>query len=693
LSSLSEAFKAVEIQTSAFQAQCQNLLSDQKRLTKLADDMKESRQYYEYLEPITRRLNAPGAGNLVRAKEFPEMLKNLDACLDYMQGHPKQLEAAAYQSRYRLLLTRALTLIRVHFTNSLRSLAADVSQRIADKQLNDTTQSALLYAKFRVGAPELRDLGIEIQKRAILPADAEEGAEPEYQSLMNELYQSYSATRGRLVLPIVTKKMAEIASVDDSVRDVVAFARSAIGFVRGICLDEYELWGDWFIGEGGVYEFLEALCEPLFDYLRPRTIHETKLEKLCELCTFVQTRYMETDEDEDELEDRFESRFASRKLNFATLIQPALADAQTRLVFLVQASLRDEIEYYKPKPEDLAYPRKSRRRSSASVNGKQPALSGRKGSIKEPPSTPGPKTPTIVDHDEDGLFDAQWGLNSKSTGDWYPTLPRAVRLLSRIYRLVNSTVFDDLAHRIVHSTTHSLVQAAAQIRTKTSTADGNLFLISNLLRLKQQIVAFDIEYVTPEVSFDFSSVTNTFYELRERGGLWNPGTWYKLASGGLLPRVVENMLDAKAELDGQLRAVINDFVSAFAGAITAPLAETKATVGKKGKAEPLDPKRATTAVRGLAEKEVPLLRAKLAEYVEDVRTRETLVAAVRDQVVLAYEEWVDGLVGVDKIAKVSRKGKGREDEVWGAQVFGEWCERVFGSGRGSIGEEDDEDEM
>jgi len=655
--------------------------------------MKESRQYYEYLEPMTRRLNAPGAGNLVRAKEFPEMLKNLDACLDYMQGHPKQIEAAAYQSRYRLLLTRALTLIRVHFTNSLRALAADVSQRIADKQLNDTTQSALLYAKFRVGAPELKELGIEIQKRAVLPADAVEGAEPEYQSLMNELYQSYSATRGRLVLPIVTKKMAEIASVDDSVRDVVAFARSAIGFVRGICLDEYELWGDWFIGEGGVYDFLEALCEPLFDYLRPRTIHETKLEKLCELCTFVQTRYMETDEDDDELEDQLESRFSSRKLNFATLIQPALADAQTRLVFLVQASLRDEIEYYKPKPEDLAYPRKSRRRSSASVNGKQPALSGRKGSTKEPstPSTPGPKTPTVVDHDEDGLFDAQWGLNAKSSSEWYPTLPRAVRLLSRIYRLVNSTVFDDLAHRIVHSTTHSLVQAATQISSKTSTADGNLFLISHLLRLKQQIVAFDIEYVTPEVSFDFSSVTNTFYELRERGGLWNPGTWYKLAAGGLLPRVVENMLDAKAELDGRLRAVINEFVSAFSSAITAPLAETKVKTGKtKGKDEPLDPKRATTAVRGLAEKEVPLLRAKLAEYIEDIRTRETLVAAVRDQVVLAYEEWVDGLVGVDKIAKVSRKGKGREDEVWGAQVFAEWCERVFGSGRGSIDEDDDE---
>ena len=45
--------------------------------------------------------------------------------------------------------------------------------------------------------------------------------------------------------------------------------------------------------------------------------------------------------------------------------------------------------------------------------------------------------------------------------------------------------------------------------------------MSHLLILKQQIVAFDIEYVAPEVSFDFSGVTSTFWELRERGGLRN----------------------------------------------------------------------------------------------------------------------------------------------------------------------------
>ena len=87
LSSLSESFKSVDAQTTAFRNQCQGLLSEQRRVTKLADDLGQNLQYYNYLEPITRRLNAPGAGQFVRGKEFSEMLSNLDNCLEYMQAH------------------------------------------------------------------------------------------------------------------------------------------------------------------------------------------------------------------------------------------------------------------------------------------------------------------------------------------------------------------------------------------------------------------------------------------------------------------------------------------------------------------------------------------------------------------------------------------------------------------------------
>jgi hypothetical protein len=440
LSSLSGSFKAVEAQTDAFRTQCEGLINDQTRITKLAEDMQKNLRYYLYLEPTTKRLNAPGAGKIVRGKEFVEMMANLDSCLEYMQAHSKHREAETYRSRYRLLLTRALTLIRQHFTEALREIAADVSKRIADRQLNDTTMSALLYAKFRVGAPELKTIGLEIQKRTVLPKGSAPGTEAEYQSLMNELYQSYATTRGRLILPIVTKKINEIAQAPSSSKDLVAFARSSISYIRGICLDECDLWREWFDGDGGLYDFLEAMCEPLYDHLRPRTIHETQILKLCELCTLLQTRYME-EEDEDE------SAIDDGKLDFSALVHPALEDTQNRLVFLSMAVLRDDIERYKPKPEDLDYPAKNRRLTSGGKSS-QVALSGKREPKSEVPPTPLlPKTPTVVEEDD---TDARWNFNTEAAfKDWYPTLRKAIWLLSKIYRLVHVCSATNLPRNIL----------------------------------------------------------------------------------------------------------------------------------------------------------------------------------------------------------------------------------------------------
>lgn len=430
LSSLTASFQQVDAQTTAFRTQCEGLIEDQKRITSLADNMGQNLRYYLYLEPMTKRLNAPGAANIVRGKEFTDMLANLDSCLDYMQAHPNHRESQTYRSRYRLLLTRALTLIRVYFTNALREIAADVSKRIADRQLNDTTSSALLYAKFRVGAPELKAMGLEIQKRAVVPVDAEPGAEPEYQSLMNEMYQSYSATRGRLILPMVAKKIGEIAQAPSSATDLVAFARSSISYMRRICSDESDLWREWFEGDRGMYDYLESMCEPLYDHLRPRTIHETQILKLCELCTFIQTQYME-EEDEDEFP------IEAPKLDFQTLVFPALQDAQTRLVFLSLAILRDDIERFKPQPEDLNYPIKNKKHALSGSKSSQPALSGKKAPKSELPLTPQlPKTPTVVE--EDNPDTSKWSFNTEAAfKDWYPTLRKAIWLLSKIYRLVH----------------------------------------------------------------------------------------------------------------------------------------------------------------------------------------------------------------------------------------------------------------
>lgn len=228
----------------------------------------------------------------------------------------------------------------------------------------------------------------------------------------------------------------------------------------------------------------------------------------------------------------------------------------------------------------------------------------------------------------------------------------------------------------------SIHHAASRISSKSTNVDGQLFLIKHLLILKQQIVAFDIEFVTTDVSIDFSGVTNTFWELRERGGLFDPRNLWRLMGGGLLPKVVENMLDAKAELDGRLRTVINEFTNSFALRMTK---EVDAT-GKD-----FDGVQAVKKIQDVSEKEVPLLRRKLDEYLDDTQTKETLVGAVQDQVIQNYETFHD-LYTAEKRANgkgISKKGKGRDDEAWDPDMFNEWAAGLFRVGKIGIEDEDD----
>lgn len=244
-----------------------------------------------------------------------------------------------------------------------------------------------------------------------------------------------------------------------------------------------------------------------------------------------------------------------------------------------------------------------------------------------------------------------------------------------------------MAYQIVHQTTTSLHSATSLISSKVTFVDGQLFLIKHLLILKQQIVAFDIEYATPDVSFDFSGVTNTFWELRERGGLFDPRKLWRVMGGSLLPKVVENMLDAKAELDGRLRTVINEFTNGFAARMTKFISTT--ATSKRG----FDGVQAVKKIQETSEKEVPLLRRKLDEYLDDIRTKETLVGAVQDQAIQNYETFYD-LYTVEKRSNgkaASKKGKGRDDEVWDPDMFGEWATGIFQAGKRITAEEDEYD--
>jgi hypothetical protein len=230
----------------------------------------------------------------------------------------------------------------------------------------------------------------------------------------------------------------------------------------------------------------------------------------------------------------------------------------------------------------------------------------------------------------------------------------------------------------VHHTVVSLNAAATQISTRVSPTDANLFLLSHLLALKHRILAFDIEYAATDVRVDFGA------DLRDAGGgsFFNPARLVRAAlGGGLVPRVVTDMRDARVDVDDRLRAVIGALVAEWAARMAEP---ARAAGGAPAGPAAADGGGAAAAaarrVREAVEREAPLVRRKVDEYVHDGRTRDMLLRAVLEEVLRRYAAFLErvGLGSGGGRNKRRGKGKGREDEAWEEDVFGEWASVVFG---------------
>ena len=101
----------------------------------------------------------------------------------------------------------------------------------------------------------------------------------------------------------------------------------------------------------------------------------------------------------------------------------------------------------------------------------------------------------------------------------------------------------------MHSCTISLIKGSQQLSKRKTPVDGYLFLIKHLLTLKEQIVAFDIEYLPSETERQETQETlsGTFWNVYMKGGLFTRDGIVKLVSVGTgwSGGPIENMIDAK----------------------------------------------------------------------------------------------------------------------------------------------------
>ncbi|KLO14272.1 Sec34-domain-containing protein [Schizopora paradoxa] len=465
-----EDWRAVESGGKSLKDASEELLDERDRLIKLSEDIGARLEYFQELERATRMLNHPGE-SLVMQHDFLDMVERVDICIDFLASHRDYHEAEVYLLRFRQCLTRAMTLIKMYFVGSLKALVADVSRRMTDKDTSHTAALHLLYTRFQSVSAQLSPLLGELERRTLVHPD-------ELSSLLAECHSSYFTARRTLLTGRIVE---EIRGLNPRGADLVELTRSGCTYLKQLCIDEYAIYRCFFnSGKDQLYQYLEGLCDYLYDDLRPRILHEARLHVLCDVCKVLQALMVldvpdlepsSSDEDDDDLNDLGHKpnghALGSKsqglgRLHIGHMLQSVLQDAQTRLFFKAQTVVQSDIRNYSAKPEDLDYPkvlqdsRKSKQHARA-------------------------------DTTEDELFPFQ--LTSYDKNDaWYPTLKSTVSILSQLHQFVQPSIFNDIAQESLDLCRSNLVTASSLVAARdlpNTELDGQLFLVRHLLVLKE----------------------------------------------------------------------------------------------------------------------------------------------------------------------------------------------------------------
>ncbi|KAF9098976.1 Golgi transport complex subunit 3 [Mortierella sp. AD031] len=535
--SLEGHYEFVEEKTRALQLACEKLLQEQTNLQTLADLMASKLSYFHQLEAVTKLFNAPGDDVCLRP-EFAPMLNKLDECLDYVQENLKYKDSELYQMRFRQCMTRGMTLIKMHLITKLRALSAEVLSKkpvlAKGESIKPAMATALFYVKFRTIAPPLQSLVAELEKRCV--------THKEYKSLLNDCYNCYFSVRQQHLAPMIVSKIQEMGpSQQDKLKFVCG--TSALGPLQ-------------FNG------YLDTLIGYLYDYLRPRIIHENKIDILSELCVVMNIQQSDIPIDENS------------HLAFGYLIRNMLQDTQHRLVYRAQAFIRSEIQNFKPTPNILDYPARLKAAPILPPGTETPTRSGSSQHAQRPsdvesiaesiPEVSSP-TPSLTGSFTGGYFSSptlqQFNESAEMYQGWYPTLQRTLWLLTKIYKCVEQTIFDDLSQEALSKCLASLTQASATIKETKEVVDGHLFLIKHLLILKEQIAPFEGNFVHSTKEVDFSRMTDAITTLfRDRTNLLSFGSWFGAVSQTITPTLIDSHLDARQEIDRDLKLVCETFI-------------------------------------------------------------------------------------------------------------------------------------
>lgn len=184
--------------------------------------------------------------------------------------------------------------------------------------------------------------------------------------------------------------------------------------------------------------YLASLTSALHRTIRRGLVTVLDLDTLCQIVSVLR-------------EERSMASSSPTTLAAARSISSVIEDAQERLIFCATTSLTKEVIRFKASPKDLDYPNKL---------------------TKKPEQPPQEKTGS-----EDDAVQKQLQVYES----WFPPMRSVLRILSKIFRVVEPKVFEDIALQSVQACTRSLRDGSKYIEKRSGTIHADLFLVKHLL--------------------------------------------------------------------------------------------------------------------------------------------------------------------------------------------------------------------
>lgn len=598
LNSLMFQYDKVSKETSDFASQATGLLQKQEELEAKAQQMDHVLKIFEPLEKISKKLVSSG-NSIVRTGRITTMLVQLQECLEFLGSHGDYKDSEVYIIRYRQCMTRGLTLVRNYLIDHIRKRGEEALAKTHGDNLKSLSWDIILYSEF------ISELSKEPEPSSfptlIGQIVRQSASHKEYRGLVTDVLSSYFRMRVQLVHQNINHNRV----VDDS-EDLVLHSQKSISWFKKILEKEYNLFikhfpfEEWdsslhkFFTEE-LNSFYKDLLDPLYDEVRNKVLREQNIGELCKLTNLL-TSYYEFDE-----ETSVVSAMPDAKIEYGELFEPMLSISQSRLIFRIQNYIDNKLLRYKPKAEDL---RLGRRRSSSRQRS---------------------RADSILDEVEENLFP-----------DAYTPVGKALTILSNIYDLISTMVFDDMAHYIVHSCISMLKNGAMPLaKAHLGSLDAKLFYFKNLMVLRTQLTNFDTQYVRAETALDFTSGITELIKTFRSGELQ-----VKVSEqGGLLelvkrsaPQVINNLIDANEEAESELSNTVTAWVAECSDAICAPLRDEKTPL-----------KDVLVAFNDNIIMQVPKTHGQVKAYIDDNEVIRFLIDQVSKFIFSSYEKFYDGL--------------------------------------------------